>query len=290
MSQARRLLSPIKRAIRRVILPNSGADGAAWSFPRGTPPAELTPTQELFCEWNAERMGFSLEESRRRYRESWAALLGGHVDQIYRDYCIVSYQLHQPFFDDSKPEGAFEAYGYFGYLHFLRYLSYAERPWAADHPMLTALRQVEEPTILDFGCGLAQTSRGLAEALARQGRRPRLILADMPSLRKSFLAWLGDRSGIPTTLLDCTPETPRPDIPAVHACIATEVLEHVHDPLTYFDWIDAALRPGGLFLTNVIDHHPEFFHVSPSLRPVRDRLAARGYETLQENVLYRKPG
>ena len=36
---------------------------------RGKPP-EFTRTQELFIQWNAERLGISVEEGRKRYRAS----------------------------------------------------------------------------------------------------------------------------------------------------------------------------------------------------------------------------
>jgi hypothetical protein len=46
---------------------------------------------------------------------------------------------------------------------------------------------------------------------------------------------------------------------------------------------------GGFLITSVADHRPEFMHVSPDLRALRDRLARLGYRELKRHTLYRKP-
>ncbi len=82
---------------------------------------------------------------------------------------------------------------------------------------------------------------------------------------------------------------PIPEIPECDICQATEFFEHVHDPVAYFDSIDAKLRSGGLLVTGVMDHHADFLHVSPSLHALRDRLAARGYTELVPHRVLRRP-
>ena len=115
-----------------------------------------------------------------------------------------------------------------------------------------------------------------------------LNMADIPTERKAFLLWLGERQGIPTAFVDCTPAEPIPPLPPCDLCIATEVFEHLHDPLTYLEAFHRALRPGGLLLTNIADQRPEYMHVSPDLGPVRRRLAALAYGEMIPNRLYCK--
>lgn len=70
--------------------------------------------------------------------------------------------------------------------------------------------------------------------------------------------------------------------------IANEVFEHLHNPVSTFITLDAALDKDGFLLTNVADHEPEFMHVSPDLSALRARIAKRGYVELKPNVLFRK--
>src|SRR5690349_15245886 len=74
-----------------------------WTAPwgEGTAPTRLTPTQELFCEWNAERLQIPLEESRQRYIDSWRSIRGGHSGEEFRWFCDLSYKLFSPLYDDT---------------------------------------------------------------------------------------------------------------------------------------------------------------------------------------------
>jgi 2-polyprenyl-3-methyl-5-hydroxy-6-metoxy-1,4-benzoquinol methylase len=252
------------------------------------PALEFTSTQELFCEWNAERLGITLEESRERYRQSWELFREGHTGQQFYDFTIRIEQALSVFYRNDERE-CFGAYGLLGPMHFLRMLSYREPHWPADHPLIVALTPRQEARILDFGCGLAQLSRTLAQTLRAQGKTIRLVLADIPTIRKEFLLWTGKRTGIPTTFLDCTAEQPTPDLPPHDICVATEFFEHVHDLVAYFAKLDAALRPGGYLVTNVADHKADPGHVSPTLGPLREEIARRGYRTVVSDRLFRKP-
>jgi hypothetical protein len=176
-------------------------------------------------------------------------------------------------------------------MHFLMMLGYLEPTWDEDQPVVRALTGRsgrDEIVIADFGCGLAQHSRTLAAHLVRQGARVRLVLADSPTLRKDFLLWLGAKTNIPTTFLDCTPETPAPKLPACDVLVATEFFEHVHDPLMYFERFNAALRVDGLLITHLADVAREYMHVCTDLGPLRNRIRSLGYEEIQSRRLYRK--
>ena len=256
---------------------------------RATQLRTLTTTQELFCEWNAERLGLTQAESERRYRESWAALPGGHRGPSFREFCDTSYQVFKTFFDDNQRE-VFDTYQFHGRLHFLRMLSYRETALTANDPVLASLDSNPNPTILDFGCGLAAYSRSICLRLKERGASPRLVLADIPTARKDFLLWLGAKLGIQTQFLDCTPTRPIPDLPPCDACIVLDVFEHLHDPLAYLASLHDAIAPGGILVTNVKDQTAEFMHVSPSLETVRKRLKDLGYEERQPDRLFVKPG
>lgn len=278
----------LKRFVKRLLGRPAVAHANVVFWPGGTPPARLNQTQAWFCDWNAERLGISVEDSRRRYAESWQALRGGHGGPEFRGYCVLSHTLFRVFYDDNPGE-VFAAYRFHGPMHFLRMLSYAEPDWADDDPVVAHLRTCPDPSILDFGCGLAQRSRGLALKLQADGQTVGLDLVDIPTERKAFLLWLGGRLGIPTTFADCTPEAPIPPLGPCDACIATEVFEHLHAPLAYLEAMHAALRPGGLLVTNIADQKPEYMHVSPDLSGLRARLAELGYAELTPTRLYRKP-
>jgi len=248
----------------------------------------LNQTQRWFCEWNAERLGISLEASKRRYFHSLAALPGGPRGVEYLLFNELSYEIFRPFADDSPSEVA-EAYRFHACLHLLMMLVYDEPVWSPEDPVVQCLPAEGPVSILDYGCGLAQASRGLAALLRDRGQSVSLTLVDLPTIRKPFLAWIGDRMGIAVKNLDVTPETPIPDLPDCDVCFATEIFEHMHDPLPAFERIEKSLASGGVLLTNVKDHHEEFMHVSPNLTALREQLDALGYTALRRKHIFRKP-
>jgi hypothetical protein len=256
-------------------VPNRNADG-------------MTRTQEAFLQWNAERLGIPLEESKQRYAASSAVVPGGHGGSEFGKFNGVAHEVFRVFFDDSPTE-VFDTYRYHGPMHFLVILTYPEPKWAATDLIVKELSNRSEVSILDFGCGLAQQSRTLAVYLRDHGIKVRLTLADIPTLRQEFLIWWGKQAGIPTTFLPCTLATPIPELPECDLCQTTEFFEHVHDPVAYFDRFDAKLARGGLLVTGIMDHHADFMHVSPQLGALRARIAERGYETLVDNRVLRKP-
>jgi hypothetical protein len=248
----------------------------------------MTRTQEMFLQWNADRLGISLEESKRRYAASWAVFPKGHRGRAFDQFNDAAHAILRVFFDDTPTE-VFDTYRFLGPLHFLTFLTYPEPKWSASDLIVKELINRPRVSIIDFGCGLAHQSRTLAEFLRDQGIEIQLTLADIQTLREDFLTWWGKHTGIPTTFLPCTAATPIPELPEFDICLATEFFEHVHDPLSYFDRIDAKLAHGGLLVTGAMDHHAGFLHVSPQLGALRDRISARGFEVLVTNRILRKP-
>jgi SAM-dependent methyltransferase len=251
------------------------------------PPSDLKFTQQVFLEWNAERLNISIDESRARYFDSWSVFREGHGGREFRDWDLLCNRVLQVFYGDSEKE-TFDSYRFYGAIHFLRFLSYPETRCDQNNDISQYLIGYPEVTILDFGCGMAQGSRGLAQYLSGKNVKVRLFLADIPTIRKEFLIWLGKRTGIPTTFLDCTEERPIPGLPECDVCFVTEFFEHVHDPLKYLEQIHRALCRDALLITDLSYHHKEFMHVSPILEPLRNRVLTLGYEEVRPNTLYKK--
>jgi len=254
----------------------------------GGPSAPLSPTQEYFCSWNAERLGISEAASRTRYIKSCSMLPNGHAGKEFRAFNDLSYGLYEVFIGDKETE-VYEAYRIHGQMHFLRMLAYPESSWPAAHRVVQALSGKSDVTIVDYGCGLAQLSRGLADTLHRHGTNVHIVLVDIPTLRKDFLLWLGSRTRTPMEFLECSSTRPVPELPNCDVVIATEVFEHLHDPMPAFEAIHRSLDPSGFLLTNLSDHESEFMHVSPNLKALRNRAREFKYEELEYSTLFQKP-
>jgi SAM-dependent methyltransferase len=267
-------------------------DGGATALVRSRPSkhsiSEPTRTQQYFIDWNADRLGITAAESRERYVRSWNAIPNGHSGKAFGKFHGHCYDVFKVFADDS-PREVMNAYQIHGYVHFLTMLTYPEPRWFDDDAIVKRLNGRKEVSIVDFGCGLAQQSRTLAEYLRDRGIKVRLALADIPTVRRDFLLWWGRRTGIPTTFLECTVERPIPDLPRIDVCFALEFFEHVYDPSAYFTRIDESMNGGGLLVTNIGDHHRDFMHVSPKLGTLRAAVAARHYEEVFATFIYQKP-
>jgi 2-polyprenyl-3-methyl-5-hydroxy-6-metoxy-1,4-benzoquinol methylase len=246
-----------------------------------------TETQRMFLRWNADRLGITINESQQRFAKSWESFPGGHAGKAFRDFNDTAYKLYQVFHNDTASE-VFEAYQLHAPMHFLRMLGYSEPEWSDTNLLVQKLASRSQVDILDFGCGLAQRSRTLAACLKRKGVDVRLHLADIPTLRKDFLIWLGKETQIPTTFLSCTRENPIPTLPPCDFWLAMDFFEHVYEPLAYFEKLHTALKPNGLMMADVVDHEDEFMHVSPRLGALRDKIRDLGYKELVPGELFEK--
>jgi cyclopropane fatty-acyl-phospholipid synthase-like methyltransferase len=270
------------------VLQDGGATALVRSRPSKHSISEPTRTQEYFIEWNAERSGITLAESRARYVQSWNSIPNGHSGKAFEKFHTYCHDLFKVFADDSPGE-VMSAYQIHAYAHTLTMLTYPEPRWFDADAIVKRLDGLKEVSILDFGCGLAQQSRTLAEYLRDKGIKVRIALADISTVRKDFLLWWGQHTGIPTTFLECTAERPIPELPRTDACFALEFFEHVYDPVAYFTRINEAMNNGGLLVTNMGDHHKEFMHVSPKLGALRDAVTACRYEEIFTQFVYQKP-
>jgi cyclopropane fatty-acyl-phospholipid synthase-like methyltransferase len=212
----------------------------------------------------------------------------GHSGRAFEKFHGQCYEVYKVFADDS-PREVMDAYKVHGYVHFLNMLTYPEPQWSDADAIVRRLLGKSSVSILDFGCGLAQQSRTLAQYLRDKGLHVSVALADIPTVRKEFLLWWGQKAEIPVTFLDCSVEHPIPELPPIDVCFALEFFEHVYDPVAYFTRIDQVMNGGGMLVTNMSDHHKEFMHVSPQLGALRESVRTRGYEEIFANFIYRKP-
>ena len=203
---------------------SSGLKAARREFrTRPSDTVQLNQLQQRFVEWNAERLGITIENSRNRFETSVNRFKGGHSGPDFRQYNVVSHDVFLPFFSDEEEE-LYPSYEFHSRMHFLRMLSYARyAPDDAAHQMIDSFDHTQKVTILDFGCGLAQRSRWIAESLQQKGCSVSLSLADIPTQRKDFLVWLCARDGIEMSFLECTQSKPIPELPeTIDVCVATE--------------------------------------------------------------------
>ena len=80
------------------------------------------------------------------------------------------------------------------------------------------------------------------------------------------------KSGIDVQVERITKDDIYPKLPKHNLCIATEVMEHVFEPLTLYQNINEALDTGGILHGNFGDHEPGLFHVTPVLKDLRERV------------------
>jgi hypothetical protein len=270
-----------KKLLRRLVV------GPAGRSPLAEPEEPFNRTQELFISWNAERLGISQEDSRRRYLQSWNVVDGGHRGAGFEIFMYLNQEIFSVFFGNSDEE-LFETYRFHGYRDLLRQMIFPEPEFGPDHPIIKGLEDRQEVAIVDFGCGLAQRSRFLAEYLQGQGKKVNVHLADIPSIAEPFLVWMGENTDLDLEFLPCTREQPMPELPACQVLVATEFFEHVRNPLEYFRYFDAKLERGGFLWTDVADHEEGFLHVSPELKVLRAELKDHGYRDVVPHVILHK--
>lgn len=279
---AYRLFNLKKRLLLRLVV------GRKKRGDRSIPTEPLNKTQELFVQWNAERLGISHEESMSRYLHSWNVTAGGHRGAGFELFLYLNQEIFSVFFGNSADE-LYDTYKFHEYRDLLRQMVFPEPDFGPDHPIVQGLEGLQEICILDFGCGMAQRSRSLAEYLQGQGKKVRLHLADIPTIADSFLIWIGENTNLDLEFLPCTKDNLTPELPYFHVLVATEFFEHVSNPIKYFHYFDDKLQPGGFLWTNVADHEEGFLHVSPELIDLRAELKNRGYRNLEPHVILQKP-
>lgn len=233
----------------------------------------FTHTERGFVTWNALRLGITVEAASLRYNTSTESFDGGYRGDEYRTFCVTAYKALSVLATDA-PSEMFDSYRLFAAYHTLRLISYNDATHSCGlsihQEMAVGLASAFDAStlieIVDFGAGMAQESRCIAEILrVKHGRTARLHLFDIPTPRKSLLDFTCRKfDGFQCIVHDVLNSTKIP--PLAHAVIATEVLEHMYPPQTmgFQEELARALVPRGLFRGNVGDHGKEFMHVNPN--------------------------
>ena len=284
MSNYRRIY---QRVISSII---SGLRTAWWEFrAQSDGVAILNPLQRRFVEWNAERLGISVDDSQRRFESSIKCFKNGHSGPEFRKFNELCYDVFMPFFDDIDSE-LYKSYNFHSHMHFLRMLSYHDfEPDEVTLHLLSGFEAGRKVYILDFGCGLAQRSRWIASNLSNRGCVVTLFLADISTERKNFLIWLCKRDKIDMKFIECSESDPIPELPeCIDICVATEFFEHVRNPIKYFENFNEKMKNNSWLITNIADHYEEYMHVSPDLKCLRQRVSESGFECIVKNRVFQK--
>jgi len=253
----------------------------------------LTRTEQAFVQWNALRLGIDVASSASRYNAS-AQTFGvrGFNSAAYRTFCVTGHSAFSVLAADS-PDEMFDAYRLFAPFHTLRLVSYMNPCGTALHVemarhLISSFPDATPLEMIDYGCGMAQESRCLAEMLRVQGRQVKLHLFDIPTPRKSLLAFTCQKfDGFACEMHDVTQKTGLPV--AAHAVIATEVLEHMQPAQTshFRTQLLGALVPHGLFRANIGEHAKEFMHVDAKIsQHWPSWLRQHGFSTVRNMILY----
>ena len=124
------------------------------------------------------------------------------------------------------------------------------------------------PTVVDYGSGLAYVSF----EIARIRNKAKIYLVDIDCLHLEFAVFRFKKYGFNIEVIKVTEDNMYPKLPEHNICIATEVMEHVFQPLTVYRNIIESLDSGGILYGNFADHQEGMFHVSPDLRDLRERI------------------
>jgi len=138
------------------------------------------------------------------------------------------------------------------------------------------------PVVVDYGCGLGFVSFEIAQ----MDKNTKVYLCDIECLHLEFTEYRFKKHGIDTEVIKVTSDNLYPKLPKHNICIATEVMEHVFEPLALYQNINNALDPKGILHGNFSDHTKGMFHVSPNLKDLRETVK-QDFEQL-DPLTYRK--
>lgn len=270
----------------------------------------LNEVEQDFLIFIAERNDEQLPEVQKRYEASKRALQFDSKE--FTAYEETSYQLLQVFFNDQDERSLFASYRHYAYPDMLRMLSYSfpkPRPTIRGYvrTALTALRSGDiskltsflrrkigsekkqsvidllleshgAPTVVDYGCGFGYLSFDLAQ------RSPdaKVILVDLDTIKLDFAEFRFKRHGIAYETIRITAGNQYPELPPHDICIATDVMEHLYQPLAAYAHIRDSQKTGGILYGNFEDHNEEMFHVHPHMSDVRDAVQKDYIQTSPE--------
>lgn len=127
----------------------------------------------------------------------------------------------------------------------------------------------ENPIVVDYGSGLAYVSYEIAKA----NKDAKIFLVDIDCLVQEFAVFRLRKLGADVQPISVSKTNLYPDLPTHNICIASEVMEHVAQPLKVYDNILKGMQPGGVIYGDFDDHHKNMWHISTDLSEVRNRIS-----------------
>lgn len=269
-----------------------------------------------FVEFVAQKNEEPVEVVQKRYEASKAYLNYGTKE--YSHHEEITYQTLQVFFTDTNEKSLFESYRFYAYSDMLRMLSYSfpksapvrgyittlikavrEGDWRKIFSYISRrttaqsvqvkktkaewlLQDYSNPVILDYGCGIAQ----LSFEMAQLSPGSEIILVDLDTLKLDFVEFRFKKHGIKHRIMRIQADDQYPLLPEHTICIATDVLEHLHEPLRAYAHIRDSMEKGGTLYGNFEDHDHGMYHVHPDLADLREAIAKDYIEV--EAGLYKK--
>jgi len=143
--------------------------------------------------------------------------------------------------------------------------------------------------IVDYGCGPAYVSFEIAKHCQYLGEKmPTIYLVDIDSLINEFVIYRFNLHKIPYVKVTVDINNLYPNLPEHQICIASEVMEHIKEPVVVFNNINKKLSADGILFGNFYDHDEYMFHISPHLEELRKSITKNEYKQISLNT-YKKP-
>lgn len=244
----------------------------------------------------------------------------------FKKFILDNYELFKILYDDADEKEIFDSYRFHALLHLFRFISYSyknksqnnkffyyprilietlargdfkkillfikkilkkdENQFLTRNPKDVAeflIKSVNEnPVIVDYGCGPAYISFEIGKI----NKNAQIYLVDINSLVSEFTQFRFKKHGIKAEFIQIDENNLYPQLPACNICIATEVMEHIVEPLRAYQNIFNSLKRGAILYGDFSDHDPHMFHVSPSLVTLREKIS-QNFERINP-LTYRK--
>ncbi|MCK5096133.1 MAG: class I SAM-dependent methyltransferase [Candidatus Pacebacteria bacterium] len=138
------------------------------------------------------------------------------------------------------------------------------------------------PVVVDYGCGFGY----LSFEIGMLRKDSKIYLVDIDSLNLEFAAFRFKKHNIDVETILITKDNIYPKLPQHNICIATEVMEHIMNPLVAYKNIYKGMEKGGVLYGNYDDHSDIMFHISPDLSKLREYIS-KDFEKIN-GLFYKK--
>ena len=229
------------------------------------------------------------------------------------EYRKLNEDIHNLFkiiYNDKNEEELIDSYKFHALMHLFRFISYSypqnqvqrkgifgkllnfkkekfQTTKTMDSKFFGIVKLLVEktkktPIVVDYGCGLGYVSYEISTF----EKKSKIYLVDVDCLTLEFAEFRFKKRGVNVKIIPVSKDNIYPKLPKHNICIATEIMEHIIQPLKVYQNIWDSLEVGGIIYGNFEDHKKEMFHVSPNLSELRCRLR-EGFERIGDMV-YKK--